>query len=371
MLKIAENISRRRKEKNITQEELADFMMVTKASVSKWESGQSYPDILLLPKIATFFNITVDELIGYEPQLSTEQISRMYESFVDEITKENFDEVVKNIKSIVNQYYSCFKLLYDMGVLMVNHCGLVEEIEKRREYIEYANNILNRVCDYSNDIALTRKALTMRGVCLLQLGQAKEALEILPSLDELFMSTDCLVASAYLQTENDDVVDTKLQVLILTNITDLVNLLMMKSNLKDDNWNETCEKIEDLIQTFDLVKLNITMVLNFYLTIALHYNNDKNIELANKYIEKYLKALIDKGENSFEIGGDQYFNKIDTWLEENLILGNKPNRNHKLIYSSYLDALTKNKEFKNAIDFDSTKRLIKKAEDKLAVLNKK
>ncbi|WP_455105556.1 helix-turn-helix domain-containing protein [Peptostreptococcus sp.] len=39
MLKIAENIYQRRK--NITQEELADFMMVTKASVSKWESGQS------------------------------------------------------------------------------------------------------------------------------------------------------------------------------------------------------------------------------------------------------------------------------------------------------------------------------------------
>ena len=59
MLKIAENISQRRKEKNIIQEELANFMMVTKASVSKWESGQSYPDILLLPKIAAFFNITI------------------------------------------------------------------------------------------------------------------------------------------------------------------------------------------------------------------------------------------------------------------------------------------------------------------------
>ena len=45
-------------------------MMVTKASVSKWETGQSYPDILLLPKLATFFNVTVDELIGYEPQLN-------------------------------------------------------------------------------------------------------------------------------------------------------------------------------------------------------------------------------------------------------------------------------------------------------------
>jgi hypothetical protein len=98
ILKIAENIYQRRKEKNIIQEELADFMMVTKASVSKWESGQSYSDILLLPKLATFFNITVDELIGYEPQLSLEQIKKVYEDFSKRITKDGIDEVIRDIK---------------------------------------------------------------------------------------------------------------------------------------------------------------------------------------------------------------------------------------------------------------------------------
>ena len=75
MLKVGENILHKRKERGITQEELAEFMMVTKASVSKWETGQSYPDILLLPKLATFFNISVDELIGYDPDLSLIHIS--------------------------------------------------------------------------------------------------------------------------------------------------------------------------------------------------------------------------------------------------------------------------------------------------------
>lgn len=56
-------------------------MLVTKASVSKWKSGQSYPNILLLPKLATFFNVTVDELIGYEPQLSLEQIKKYMRFF--------------------------------------------------------------------------------------------------------------------------------------------------------------------------------------------------------------------------------------------------------------------------------------------------
>lgn len=44
-----------RKEKRITQEQLANFIGVSTAAVSKWESGISYPDITLLPVIATFF----------------------------------------------------------------------------------------------------------------------------------------------------------------------------------------------------------------------------------------------------------------------------------------------------------------------------
>ena len=73
-LRLPDNLARLRKEKKITQEELADFIGVTKASVSKWENGQSMPDILLLPQLATYFGVTLDALFGYEPQLSKEQI---------------------------------------------------------------------------------------------------------------------------------------------------------------------------------------------------------------------------------------------------------------------------------------------------------
>lgn len=365
MLKIAENIYQKRKEKNITQEELADFMLVTKASVSKWETGQSYPDILLLPKFATFFNVTIDELIGYEPQLSLEQIKKVYEDFSKDITKDGIDDVIRNIKLTINQYYSCFELLYYMGTLIVNHCDLVDEVEKKQEYLRYANEIFRRVIDHSKNNTLTKKALNMRGVCLLQLGHAKEAIEILPSSEELLLSTECLLASAYLQTRDDEFVDEKLQVFILKNVVDLVTLLLMKNNLKNDNWDVTCEKIEDLIGTFNLEEINVAMVLNFYLTLAMHYNKDKNFNLANKYIEKYLQILLERGKQSFEIKGDQYFNKIDNWIEDNLLLGGKPNRNHEIVYSSYLDAVIKNTELENSIDFDSTKKLIEKAKNNI------
>ena len=69
LLHIAENLVKFRHNKKVTQDDIALFLGVTKASVSKWENGQSMPDIQLLPQIAVYFGVTVDELLGYEPQL--------------------------------------------------------------------------------------------------------------------------------------------------------------------------------------------------------------------------------------------------------------------------------------------------------------
>ena len=77
-LRIAENLIRLRHERKITQEELADYIGVTKGSVSKWEKNISKPDLQTIPVLATFFGVTIDELLGYLPQLSKDQIQKLY-----------------------------------------------------------------------------------------------------------------------------------------------------------------------------------------------------------------------------------------------------------------------------------------------------
>ncbi|GFH93564.1 HTH-type transcriptional regulator Xre [Lachnospiraceae bacterium] len=63
-LRCGEQLAFLRREMGITQEQLAQAMGVTNQAVSKWESGQSYPDITLLPRLAAYFRVTVDELLG-------------------------------------------------------------------------------------------------------------------------------------------------------------------------------------------------------------------------------------------------------------------------------------------------------------------
>ena len=62
---IGDKIRALRKNKNVTQTELAEALSVSSQSVSKWENHLSAPDITLLPVIARYFGITMDELFGY------------------------------------------------------------------------------------------------------------------------------------------------------------------------------------------------------------------------------------------------------------------------------------------------------------------
>ena len=59
-----EKLQALRKQKGLTQEELADALYVSRTAVSKWESGRGYPSIDTLKDISVFFNITIDELLS-------------------------------------------------------------------------------------------------------------------------------------------------------------------------------------------------------------------------------------------------------------------------------------------------------------------
>ena len=65
-LSLSENISRLRRERTMTQEQLAEALGVTFAAVSKWERGAATPELRLIAEMADLFEVSIDALIGYE-----------------------------------------------------------------------------------------------------------------------------------------------------------------------------------------------------------------------------------------------------------------------------------------------------------------
>ena len=85
--KFSRKLKELRIKKNITQEQLARHLQISPQAVSKWERNEGYPDIMLLPRIALYFDVTIDDLLGIEKERIKEQIA--------EWEKESYDYKAK------------------------------------------------------------------------------------------------------------------------------------------------------------------------------------------------------------------------------------------------------------------------------------
>ncbi|MEA4833254.1 MAG: helix-turn-helix transcriptional regulator [Oscillospiraceae bacterium] len=72
---ICENLKQLRRKKNDTQDDLAEFLNVSSAAVSKWERGECYPDIELIPRIASYYDVTLDDLFGMNEMKKNERVN--------------------------------------------------------------------------------------------------------------------------------------------------------------------------------------------------------------------------------------------------------------------------------------------------------
>lgn len=114
---VGERILEERSRNRFTQEELARRLGVSKAAVSKWECGQSMPDIALLPKIASLFSVTLDDLLGYEP-MATEEVLEETRRQLAELLAEDLRRACDYAEDRAALYWSDPELLRAVALLL-------------------------------------------------------------------------------------------------------------------------------------------------------------------------------------------------------------------------------------------------------------
>ncbi|MDE6593728.1 MAG: helix-turn-helix domain-containing protein [Oscillospiraceae bacterium] len=83
MLYLSENLKKYRLMKDLTQEDVAEYLGITPQSVSRWERGECYPDITFLPALANIFETSVDLLIGMDSIRAEETIRNIHKTASD------------------------------------------------------------------------------------------------------------------------------------------------------------------------------------------------------------------------------------------------------------------------------------------------
>ena len=361
-LNIGKNLIKNRHKHGITQDELASYIGVSKASVSKWETAATYPDITLLPRLAAFFNISIDELMGYEPQMSKAEIRKLYRELTIEFASCPFEETINHCREIAKKYFSCFPLLFQIGSLYVNHSMLAGTPEMTSGILEEAREFFVRVKDESDDIALVRQALNMEALCLLQLGRASDVFDLLEPLEMPSTTPEPLLATAYQMTGNTKEAQKILQAGIYQSVLGSLDYLSIYMSLCLDDVNafeETYQRAIKIAETFQLKTLHPGILLSMYISSAQGFmalgEETKALDSLEQYTELATGSIY-----PLHLHGDSFFYLLDDWFENTLMLGNELPRNESVVRKSMVDTVSENPVFMPLADNLRFQNLVKR-----------
>ena len=199
-LNIGTNLKRLRIAKGITQEQLSTVMNVSCAAVSKWERGETYPDITLLQPLAFYFGVSLDELMGYDQekvQAEIDEVVALYEKHW--FTEAGRKIIEKAYHDYPNDYRIMHYYLWDIcGGSADNDPAVL--IAHKDEFLAICEKILEGCTDESIRLG----AWNMRAKILHAEGKTEEALEIYHTKFANWFATDGQKAEQLFAKDTDE-----------------------------------------------------------------------------------------------------------------------------------------------------------------------
>ena len=184
---ISEVIRRKRKELEMTQEQVAQRLGVSAPAVNKWEKGSSYPDITLLPPLARLLETDVNTLLCFREELSEEEIGQICNEMTKLICEEGLKAGFEMAEKKIREYPNCMELIYSLNTCLDGSLILYSANETEEELKIYQNKI---IAYYEFIVSCAEEGRTREGAVYMLAGKYMnmerydEAEEILKTLPE-------------------------------------------------------------------------------------------------------------------------------------------------------------------------------------------
>ena len=188
------NLKKLRKEKNLTQETLAECLNVSAQTVSKWENGVSMPDVSMLPLLADYFRVSVDSLLMHDAAQRLQEIKALGKEIHALTDSGKTREAYTRLKSSMDQWKLSVSVNHLMSWTARQYgleCTGAERTRLLEESISWADRAISLDC---GETGRTVQAKMTKCYCLMDLDRKQEARGIAASLPSIYSSREIVLA---------------------------------------------------------------------------------------------------------------------------------------------------------------------------------
>lgn len=207
-INISANLKKLRKQREMTQEDLADFIGVSFQAVSKWERNEGYPDITILPVIANYFGVTLDELVGMDEMKNEVQKEETDKKKRELVSAGKIGEAIELLRESLKTFPNDFYFLAELACYLDGHGKTEEECRKNRDE---SIKISERILEFCTDSKIRSDVQANMCFTLWRSGEAERAVSVAETLPGLYKTKEVALASFLSGTEKTELCQTTIQ----------------------------------------------------------------------------------------------------------------------------------------------------------------
>ena len=235
-MQIGEKIKNYRKTAGLTQEQVADYLDVSTPAVNKWEKGNTYPDISLLPALARLLKIDMNELFSFREELTEKEIGQ----FVNELSEVSLDSFIKAFemgKNKIKEYPHCDSLIYSIATVL-NAALTLSDVDDKKK-LECNNVIvewLERTAESPNE-KVRISSIFMLAAKYIQMEKYKEANIFLDKIPDTVIDATIMKTNVLAHQEGTDVAAFFLEGKLMQTVTNIQSYLYKLIEMEEETGN--------------------------------------------------------------------------------------------------------------------------------------
>lgn len=254
-MKINDIIKRQRKQLSLTQEQVAQYLGVSIAAVSKWESGHTYPDITLLPPLARLLKVDLNTLLSFNEELTDQEIAVFVNELSQKVGNIPFSDIMEEAREKIREYPNCDRLICNVAMTIDGVLAMDPKADKTI-YQKEIDQLYERLLK-SEDLIICHQVLALLINKYITGGELEKAEALLNEIPDRIVDKTRIQANLLIQKKEylkaAEILEKKM-LSFAENLRDTqLTLLTVKKELKE--W-ESMERIKEVSkQTIALYEL--------------------------------------------------------------------------------------------------------------------